>query len=653
MLDVIPEQLRMAARRGELNVLVGAGLSAGAGLPTWLDLLSKLGTALAPKERKAVSRCIEEGRLLDAAQLLRIYLTQRELVEALARHLPADAEPTPVHQAIWALQPGVVMTTNFDGLLEKAYVRAYRDVPNTVIGVAVRTGPVSARNGAIVKLHGSLAEPESIVFSRNDYFRLMGPAVAQFGSVWAEFIYRPCLALGYSFRDPDLQLMFHWLNTSLRGLLQPLYLLVPELPPEELALLRSFECIVPLEYGSVDQATECLLDVLGRLKRERDSSAAPKSATALGVALQRHLNVETKTALHALRGPLASLDLALQTIASPDAATGATAERGLSEAFVALKDATESLERASALLDTAEDHGRSSSCHACFESLRKSLSFHYRRLQLPCDFEPNLEGALPLSPITYALVVGVALDNAVEAALPGQPPEVTIHAHATNLGGRRQLVTEVRDKGKGLDEAMQGRLFAPGATTKGQGRGNGLYLIRLIAENAGGSVTFTSQPGKGSHFRLVLPISPVSSSSTLARPAARAPRQRFTRPITVLVLDDERLYLEQVRRLLVASGCEVVTFASGHEAVTWLRETAKLPEIAVIDLVLQDGLSGFSVGEAARQRRADLPIIFQSGYSSSTADWGPETAFLLKLHDHEELLTEMSRLTSVPLEGRQ
>jgi two-component system NtrC family sensor kinase len=73
--------------------------------------------------------------------------------------------------------------------------------------------------------------------------------------------------------------------------------------------------------------------------------------------------------------------------------------------------------------------------------------------------------------------------------------------------GDGRVVVEVSDNGPGIPAALQKRLFEPFFTTKpsGQGTGLGLFISRSIVEAHGGSLTVSSEPGRGTTFKLELP----------------------------------------------------------------------------------------------------------------------------------------------------
>jgi signal transduction histidine kinase len=85
---------------------------------------------------------------------------------------------------------------------------------------------------------------------------------------------------------------------------------------------------------------------------------------------------------------------------------------------------------------------------------------------------------------------------------------------ATGSGGEIMLqtareggdaVVRVTDTGAGIDAAMQARVLEPYFSTKKNGTGLGLPTVRRIVEEHGGTLTFTSEPGKGTQFTLRWP----------------------------------------------------------------------------------------------------------------------------------------------------
>jgi len=89
-----------------------------------------------------------------------------------------------------------------------------------------------------------------------------------------------------------------------------------------------------------------------------------------------------------------------------------------------------------------------------------------------------------------------------------QPPEEPAISLRTRRDGDRVLV-DIEDNGPGMDEATGKRVLEPFFTTKAPGRGTGLGLsvtYFIVTNNYGGELHVTSEPGRGTRFRVVLPL---------------------------------------------------------------------------------------------------------------------------------------------------
>ena len=96
--------------------------------------------------------------------------------------------------------------------------------------------------------------------------------------------------------------------------------------------------------------------------------------------------------------------------------------------------------------------------------------------------------------IMYNLV-----NNAVQAMPKGG--QLTIHVYKE----AKETVISVKDTGVGIPEAVKDKLFTPMFTTKSKGQGFGLAVIKRMTEALGGTVTFVSQEGKGTTFKVRFP----------------------------------------------------------------------------------------------------------------------------------------------------
>jgi DNA-binding response OmpR family regulator len=124
-----------------------------------------------------------------------------------------------------------------------------------------------------------------------------------------------------------------------------------------------------------------------------------------------------------------------------------------------------------------------------------------------------------------------------------------------------------------------------------------------------------------------------------------------TRPL-VLVVEDEALVALLVADTLAEAGYRVVR-APGGRGASPDRKTGAVPDAAVVNLRLADGLDGRDIIRALRRRRQDLPVVVITGYDPQApqADLrglGGPTVRLGKPFDCDELLERLARLLARP-----
>lgn len=130
--------------------------------------------------------------------------------------------------------------------------------------------------------------------------------------------------------------------------------------------------------------------------------------------------------------------------------------------------------------------------------------------QLETALDPNLP-AIDGDPVQLQQVLLNLAINAFDAMrdTPVSKRKVVI---ATQSKGDGTVRTSVRDYGVGVPEEMQDRLFDPFFSTKAEGLGMGLAIVRSIVESHGGNITAENADGGGTRFEFVLPVNGMSST---------------------------------------------------------------------------------------------------------------------------------------------
>ncbi|HET9934601.1 MAG TPA: ATP-binding protein [Polyangiaceae bacterium] len=171
---------------------------------------------------------------------------------------------------------------------------------------------------------------------------------------------------------------------------------------------------------------------------------------------------------------------------------------------------------------------------------------------------------------------------------------------STTLEGD-QVVVEVADTGASIDESDLPHIFEPLFTTKPAGKrsGSGLTLCRTIVASHGGDIRVSSDDGKGSTFRVSLPVAkrvPAPSEPPTSGDL-RAKRSR------ILVIDDEPL-LGQTLTYAFAGRHDLVLATSGRDALRQLAEDSQF-DLVLCDLMMPD-VSGPKVFEVVEQQHPNL-----------------------------------------------
>ncbi len=180
---------------------------------------------------------------------------------------------------------------------------------------------------------------------------------------------------------------------------------------------------------------------------------------------------------------------------------------------------------------------------------------------------------------------GAAEDNEVAVAL----------SHDTSTG---RVAIEIRDTGVGIPEEVQARVFDPFFSTKGQdeGMGLGLSICRNIIRDHAGEISFASEPGRGTTFRVELPA--VAKRAEVSQ-EFRSPFIAAGLSGRVLIIDDEPRVCRTLERMLRAS-YETTTVNSGREALDLLEHDRRF-DVIVCDLLMPD-VTGVDIYETMTAR---------------------------------------------------
>lgn len=307
-LDRLPGGLRRALVGGRWLPFLGAGVSATAQTrdhrrpPAWSALARRL--ALDIPDAPAVASPID---------LISSYADmygRPHLVERLAELLLVnDVEPGEVHQAFADLPFDVVVTTNVDFLVERAYAQRGRQC-TPLIGESQLSVQRRPEATSLLKFHGDLNHPDQLVATEEDYdgFVRRNPLLATYLSWW--LLTREPILFGYSLDDPDLREILTLLRERLGRMARPAWAILPADPDgEEPKFARRGIKPIVLDKNPKADRSEILAAFLRELRTEWEREITPRleARTDATTAELRRIAIAPQLALFVCSRPMLAL----------------------------------------------------------------------------------------------------------------------------------------------------------------------------------------------------------------------------------------------------------------------------------------------------------------------------------------------------------
>jgi signal transduction histidine kinase/CheY-like chemotaxis protein len=278
------------------------------------------------------------------------------------------------------------------------------------------------------------------------------------------------------------------------------------------------------------------------------------------------------------------------------------------------------------------------------EMLRRTIGEHVELItSLAGDLWPVLADPGQLEQVLVNLAVNARDAMPAGGTLTIDTSNITGDADSVAGGSKARPGRNVRlrmsDDGTGMPADVAQHAFEPFFTTKPDGAGTGLGLATVygILTQADGNIRIYSEPGAGTTFTITLPAT-VEVAAKIVEPVRyeRAPKGE-----TVLVVEDEEALRNVTRRIFMRNGYQVITAASGPEALDIAGHHPGEIHLLVTDVVMPQML-GKEVAEKMRVIKPEIEVLFMSGYArpvlTSQGRLDPNVALVEKPFSGADLL---------------
>ncbi len=217
-----------------------------------------------------------------------------------------------------------------------------------------------------------------------------------------------------------------------------------------------------------------------------------------------------------------------------------------------------------------------------------------------------------------------------------------IRSHGYGTSGRQVSLT-CSDDGVGMDKETSQRIFEPFFTTKeiGKGTGLGLAIVYGIIQQHNGSITCYSEPGKGTTFRIYLPLiqpAPIEEERFPAPPSKGGNE-------TILLAEDDDAARNLTRQMLKSFGYSIIEAVDGEDAVKKFIAHKKKVDLVILDVIMPKK-NGRETFRDIQRLRPDIKCLYTSGYAADIFNEGERKAihFISKPFTPNLLLDKIRRL---------
>ncbi|MCL5966345.1 MAG: response regulator [Deltaproteobacteria bacterium] len=177
------------------------------------------------------------------------------------------------------------------------------------------------------------------------------------------------------------------------------------------------------------------------------------------------------------------------------------------------------------------------------------------------------------------------------------------------------VLLSVTDSGVGMDDETRDRIFEPFFTTKepGKGTGLGLSMVYGIVKQHDGYINVYSEPGRGTTFKIYLPLVKSAIEETVHAMPAAYPEGGTE---TILVAEDEQVVRELTKAVLEKFGYTVIAAEDGEDAIRKFMENKEAIQLLLLDVIMPKK-NGKEVYEEIKRIKPGVKTTFLSGYTAN------------------------------------
>ncbi|HET8753320.1 MAG TPA: ATP-binding protein [Salinimicrobium sp.] len=274
-------------------------------------------------------------------------------------------------------------------------------------------------------------------------------------------------------------------------------------------------------------------------------------------------------------------------------------------------------------------------------------------IKVEMNISPDLDRPLISDPFRIKQILANLLSNAFKFTENGI---ITVTANLESEKKNYFLLVAVKDSGIGISEERKEKIFEEFSQENSTiekrfgGSGLGLAISKRLTHLLKGSISLNSEVGKGSEFRIKVPVM-LAPSLTEELPEKNDISSKQPEDFQILIVDDEESQLSLLSELMRSSGMRFQICQNGKEALEILKNGKFDLVLTDIQMPVMNGIE-FITEAKKNEKIASIPFIALSGQSNISDDEYRKMAFsgnLLKPYSAEDLLKRIQEILKIDL----
>ncbi|NIS53639.1 MAG: hypothetical protein GWN67_22545 [Phycisphaerae bacterium] len=226
--NIIPNQLINDFHNEKVILFVGSGMSCNANLPAWKELIERITNQLLNLNNEDLLFF----NTLDSAQKVEYIYDQSNKISVtdfISDQFLRSASSSDAHKLLVTLPVRYIITTNWDNLIEDYFYSELKSNLNVIW--KDEQLPSRVYKNTLIKIHGTISEPNSIIFSENEYLNFLysDSLLKQYVSILIAT--STLLFIGYSYSDINFKVLYGYVKKRTKDLNKKPYIFLPNADP--------------------------------------------------------------------------------------------------------------------------------------------------------------------------------------------------------------------------------------------------------------------------------------------------------------------------------------------------------------------------------------------------------------------------------------